>query len=203
MPKARVSPAISAADEGVSVSPARSEGHRQLRALHHSAGEVARKVGVSRQTAHSWKTGAKVPGPDFRAALERDFSIPAQSWGREPVDRGPRSAPQAQGAARPRSQAPAPARPSTLDEVVQLLAELDHDAGFDGILASELARIRDTKTKALALKARLESADQLFEATAILKHPAWRRIRETFVQALQPYPDAARALAAALQDLAA
>jgi hypothetical protein len=70
-------------------------------------------------------------------------------------------------------------------------------------MPSELARIRDTKTKALALKARIEAADALFEASAVAKHPAWRRLRGAILEALRPFPDAARAVAEAIQETGA
>jgi transcriptional regulator with XRE-family HTH domain len=195
-------------DDGVSPAPAtpvtpaasppQSEGQRQLRALTHSAGELAERIGVSRQTVNYWRTGQKTPGPEMRAAIERATAIPAQSWERTPVDR-----PSPRPAKAPLPSAPLPpvtlsGRPSTLDEVTQLLGDLDADAEGD-ILPSELARIRDTKTKALALKARIEAQDALFEAAAITKHASWKRLRATMLDALRPFPDAARAVADALQ----
>jgi hypothetical protein len=150
----------------------------------------------------------------MRETLEREFGIPAASWERAPVDRPATAtrAPKGDLPSRPDRALPAHApqpttrpagRPSTLDEVTQLLEELDEDAAADGIMPSELARIRDTKTKALALKARIEAADALFEAQAILKHPSWRRIRGAMLDALRPFPDAARAVAEALQEAGA
>ena len=166
-------------------------------------------MGATRQTVHCWRSGTKVPARPMRETLEREFGIPAASWERTPVDRpAPRPAKADRPAPARTSAAPLAAprpagRPSTLDEVTQLLEELDEDASDDGIMPSELARIRDTKTKALALKARIESQDALFEAQAVVKHPAWRRIRGAMLDALRPFPDAARAVAEALQEAGA
>lgn len=181
----------------------RTEGQRQLLALSLTGSEVATRLGVARQMVHAWRTGAKVPSTPLRAALEREVGIPAASWERAPVDRPaqPRARP---ATPRPATAAPQPspgpsaarsARPSTLDEVTQLLEELDEDAAADGIMPSELARIRDTKTKALALKARIEAQDALFEVQAIARHPAWRRIRGIILDELRAAPEVARRIA--------
>lgn len=178
-----------------------------LRLLHHTGGEIGARIEATRQTVHCWRSGTKTPGPAMRTALEREFGIPAAAWERAPVDRParpptPRQACPAAPSA-PASRTQHRERPSTLDEVTQLLEELDEDASADGIMPSELARIRDTKTKALALKARIESQDALFEATAIIKHPSWRRLRGAILDALRPFPDAARAVAEAIGSEAA
>jgi hypothetical protein len=139
----------------------------------------------------------------MRETLEREFGIPAASWERAPVDRpAPRkpdrpARPDGVPPAHAAAQAPShPAgRPSTLDEVTQLLEELDEDAAADGIMPSELARIRDTKTKALALKARIEAADALFEAQAVAKHPSFRRALAIILDELRGQPDAAKRIA--------
>lgn len=199
--KPAASPAAATTDRGVTragdASPARTDGQRLLRASPLNGGEIAKRIGVSRNTVHEWRRGTKSPGPEMRDALALELGIPAQAWGRAPVDR-PASPPSPSPAV---TSTPRPGeRPSTLDDVLQLLAELDADASADGVLPSDRARIRDTKTKALALKARIEAQDALFEAQAITKHPAWRRIRTTIVESLRPYPDAARAVATALQE---
>ena len=195
---------VTFADAG-DASPARSEGQRQLLASSLTGSDVATRLGVARQMVHAWRTGAKVPSTPLRAALEREVGIPAASWERAPVDR-PTQPRARQATPRPAAAAahPSPsqgptaarsARPSTLDEVTQLLEELDEDAAADGIMPSELARIRDTKTKALALKARIEAQDALFEVQAIARHPAWRRIRGILLDELRAVPEVARRVA--------
>lgn len=198
-------------------SPPQTEGQRLLRQLDHTGGEVGARVGATRQTVHCWRSGTKMPARQMRETLECEFGIPAAAWERAPVDRPARPSTTRQARKdyayiAPALNPPSPSttaraqhreRPSTLDEVTQLLEELDEDASADGIMPSELARIRDTKTKALALKARIEAADALFEAQAILKHPSWRRIRGAMLDALRPFPDAARAVAEALQEAGA
>lgn len=131
----------------------------------------------------------------MRAGLEREFGIPAAAWERAPVDRPAR--PREVVPTQPVTASPqvAKVRPSTLEEVTQLLEELDHDAGADGIMPSELVRIRDAKVKALSLKARIEAAFALFEAAAVTKHPAWRRIRSIVLDELRPHPELARRIA--------
>lgn len=193
-------------------SPPQTEGQRLLRLLDHTGGEVGTRVGATRQTVHCWRSGTKTPARPMRDTLEREFGIPAASWERAPVDRpAPRPAKADRSPARTSAAplaaplaAPRPAgRPSTLDEVTQLLEELDEDASADGIMPSELARIRDTKTKALALKARIESQDALFESQAVSKHPAWRRIRSIILDELRGDPDVARRIAERLQEVGA
>ena len=43
--------------------------------------EVARKIGVSRQTVWAWAQGHAQPNPEAMAKLETEFGIPRPAWG--------------------------------------------------------------------------------------------------------------------------
>ncbi len=169
-----------------------------LAALKLTGGEVAERIGVPRQMVHAWRTGQKVPSPEMRAALEREVSIPSAAWERAPVDR---PAPTQALAARAAS-GPAREGMTTHEDVTRLLEDLARDAATDGILLSDLVRIRGERVKALSLKARIER-DLALQEEAILGGPVWIGMRERIVAALRPFPDAARAVAEALREMGA
>ena len=88
-----------------------------------------------------------------------------------------------------------------MDDTNRLLDDLDADAEAGDLSPSELGRIRDTKAKTLALKARLEAQSEMFETAAVTKHVGWRRMRDAMLEALRPFPDAARAVVTAIQQV--
>lgn len=184
---------------GVPASPAegddaRTEGQRLLRALPHSGVEVAEAVGASKQAVSAWRAGTKTPSPALRTRIERALGIPAAAWERTSLGRAPAAAPSVTRPVRRSGM-------TTIEDVTQLLEDLAHDAATDGLLLSDLVRIRGERVKALALKARIEAANALFEAEAVQRHPAWRRTLAILVEELRPHPDLARRIAERLQEV--
>jgi hypothetical protein len=166
-----------------------------------SLSEVAGKVGCSsRQTVSDWGKGEKVPGAAYRPRLKEAYGIPAEAWERPPADG--RSAPS------PRPSSPPGVTRTTLEQCLALIrdteAELEADQAAkpeDRLMPSERVKLRDTFARALSLRHRLESAGELLEDRLVRQHPEWKRFRASLLKAVVPYPDAAQAVAAALQEL--
>ena len=47
-------------------------------------GQLARRLGVTRQAVSAWLVGDAVPSPARMAALEREYGIPMRAWTEEP-----------------------------------------------------------------------------------------------------------------------
>jgi hypothetical protein len=60
-------------------------------------------------------------------------------------------------------------------------------------------RARDTMAKLIALKCRMERDRDLLEDRVVREHPKWLATKDAILEALKPYPDAAKAVAEALK----
>lgn len=193
-----------------------SAGSERLKSLSESNAELARQLEVTSQAVAAWRKGTSVPNFAARAKLETQFGIPASSWGA--IARGPHPTPPPIPEDPPDPTSPTPPDPpqrpqpparrprtegepraSSIEECNQLLDNLRAYAGSGNFLPSELARLRDSEAKLIALRARLEREGELLEDRVVREHPAWRRIRSALLVALEPYPDAMRAVIDALQ----
>jgi hypothetical protein len=176
----------------------RSEGQRRLCAVlaSLSLSQVALAAGCSsKQSVANWKAGTKVPDQHFREALEARYGIQSQSWAQEPG-----SADGGQG--RPPEPVAAPsAKPSTMADVDALIAFLRTELESPTILARERVKLSGSMTSALALRHRLEREQELSEDRIVREHPAWKRVHAAILDAVRPYPEAARAVAKALTEV--
>jgi hypothetical protein len=73
-------------------------------------------------------------------------------------------------------------------------AEKKSDIRAALLAVRELTRLAELHERVLA-----ESAGASVSAEAIAKHPAWNRLQGTILRALEPYPEAQRAIADALR----
>lgn len=192
--------APSPADGAADARAPRTEGERQLRALPGSLADLAAKLGVKRQSVHSWKRGDKIPGPDGRVAIEAAFGIPVAAWSAAPGTRLADPAPRAGPAAAPApalsatAGLPAAVTRSTLEDCLITIAAI-RKAAEVAKMPGEIARLRDAETKALALRARLEREQELVEDRIVREHPAWRRLRAVFLKFVERHPESAREFA--------
>ena len=83
---------------------------------------------------------------------------------------------------------------STLDHIRYNLVCVRHDIKFRPMTAPARSKARTDATRMLALIAKLEGQEELSEARYVAKHPEWKRLRKAIMLALEPYPDAARAV---------
>jgi hypothetical protein len=70
-----------------------------------------------------------------------------------------------------------------------------------GLLAAESVKLADAETRLLSLKHRLEKETELQDERIVRHHPMWLQIKTTLGRVLVKWPDAARAVAAALKEL--
>jgi hypothetical protein len=73
--------------------------------------------------------------------------------------------------------------------------------------ATELARLMASEGTLIERIARLEAQRraeiELLESRIVREHPAWQRLRDAVLDALRPFPDAARAVLTAVQSIEA
>lgn len=175
----------------------RSDGQRLLMAVPLSLAKVAAAIGASKATVGDWRTGNKVPGPAFRAALEKAYGIPVASWGEAPSGVPAADVP----TKAPRRAEQPPAAPSTLQDVETLLGSVKTALANDKLLSSERVRLTDSQTRLLSLKHKLERDQETQEDSLVRFNPHWLRIRTVLTETLAPFPDAARAVADKLKEL--
>jgi transcriptional regulator with XRE-family HTH domain len=159
-----------------------------------SLAAIAKAISVkSPQSIADWRNGTKTPSPDYRAAIEGAFGIPARAWSL----RAGTAADAPPGDAEPADPSAPP--PSTLEDCLALLATIRRDRQQAGLMASERVKLADAEARILALRARLESATELSEDRYVRDHPSWRRLEDAIIAALEPHPAAAKAVRDAIE----
>lgn len=121
--------------------------------------------------------------------------LPADGKALEPAEAppGPPAAPEAP---------PKPGEaPTTIEGVESLLAMIRRAQTQENLLASEQVRLADAETRLLGLRHRIEKETELSEDRIVRLHPKWIRVRALLAETLIQWPDAARAVAAALREL--
>ena len=184
----------------------RTEGERRLRAVDESTSQVAARLGKSKQTVSCWRRGTKLPSPASRALLEEAYGIERTAWDRTPAKVKAKTA-KAKAPKEPPAKAappppPRPESPTLLQEVEWELAVLRQLSEDKDLSASVRARLSDSRTKLISLRARLEREQELVEDRLVREHPMWLRIREVledFVKRLKP--EDAREMRAAIAEL--
>lgn len=168
----------------------KSEGQRLLQEEPGSAVSMAAKIGCGKAAIGHWRTGARSPGESARHKLDLLYGIPRRAWDVMPGC----------SVEEPQEQAP----PEHLDtdtltitkgQISAILTTLRNDSLTDGAAA----KLRDTLSKLLALRTRIERDRDLQEDRVVRDHPEWTRIKAAILEALKPYPDAAEAVAKVLR----
>ena len=194
----------------------RSQGAAQLAAVAEDRGLSLRDLAQltnhrSAESPRNWLRGVKTPARPAREAIERALGVPVASWDLA-EDVTPATAPRTEdfSAPHPASAAtvvnittvepPTPRRTSTLDDVLALLAELERLASDSQLTPGERAKSIDSRGRLIALRARLERAEELREDHYVKNHPAFRRFCDRLIEALTPFPEAALAVHRALQE---
>jgi hypothetical protein len=165
----------------------RSEGQRMLIAVTGTLAAIGAEVGAKANMVFTWKTGSKVPSANARARMQEAFGIPARAWSVLPG--GTLSEDPATAALQPGAAAP-----STLEDCLALLSVIRRDRQQAGLMPGERVRLAGAEAQILALRAKLEQAAELAESRYVVQHPAWLRLRRAIVVALEPFPDAAKAV---------
>lgn len=99
----------------------------------------------------------------------------------------------------PRYPSPPPTDAPSIAAARHALACIRHDLTHRRDLSlPSLSKLRGDEARALALVAKLEREGELTEARFVKDHPAFREHCARILEALRPYPDASRAVVAAL-----
>lgn len=187
------------------VITAATEGQRQLRDLGATTRAIAKRAGVSVGLAAQWRTGEKLPPEAKRKKLESLFGIPAKSWDRRPESEAPTAAAEETSSSTAAAAAVVlpPDGSDTLELTNLALASIRATLARGNLSEAASARTQDSLTKLLSLRARLERDQELLDDRIVRDHPQWARIKEAIRNAVEPFPDAARAIHEALEKLGA
>lgn len=189
------------------VITAATEGQRLLREESATTRTIAKRAGVSAGLAAQWRTGEKLPAEAKRKKLESLFGIPAKSWDRRPTTSSSTTPAPDASAAADASAIEAAMRAGTDLDTLELtnlaLASIRATLARGNLSEAASARTQDSLTKLLSLRARLERDQELLDDRIVRDHPQWARIKEAIRNAVEPFPDAARAIHEALEKLGA
>lgn len=170
----------------------RSEGQRMLLHVSGSLLAIAKAIGVkSPQTVLYWRNGRSIPSPELRAQMQVTLGIPIQAWTSRPAgDRA--ETPEAMLEELPQT---------SLEECLELLQVIRRDRHQPNLLPGERTKLVDAEARILKLRADLEMRAELSEDRYVREHPAFLRVRNEIARVLVAYPEAARAVADALERL--
>lgn len=169
-----------------------NDGARALRACGKTQTEIARELKITKQVVGRWFNGKAKPGPDHRIVLEARGWARASQWD---SDKG--------GVAGTIHNALTAPEAAPEDPVVELLGtreELLLQAkrlrtllNRSDLSASAQVQTERALSSVLGAVARLEGV-KISEST-IVRHPAHRAVMAAVLGALEPFPEALRAVA--------
>jgi hypothetical protein len=174
----------------------RTEGQRLFLKIGGTLTSIAQQISphVSAQNVLDWRSGVR-PRTAQRAEIFAAFRIPVAAWSERPSVTEPNQPP----------QLPPPPEPepggTTLEDCMRLLRIVRADQAVPNILPTERVRLMDAETRILKFRADLEARAELSEDRYVREHPAWLRARNVISSTLKQYPEAARAVAEALERL--
>ena len=83
---------------------------------------------------------------------------------------------------------------TNLADVLEQIRQMKADLSTPNLDPSVRVRIRDTLSKFCSIRDRIEKREELLEDRIVTSHPMFRRVLDGVVEALAPFPDAARAV---------
>lgn len=189
------------------------EGVRLIRAIVNARGlgDVAKKIKCSEAGIRNWLALRRRPDSDARMAMFEAYDIPIAAWS-APVSK-PAPPPKKHLPSAPPSQAPPEPPPSSEPElpidassskdlVRRQLAKIRgriEKAESDGVGLRELSALENSYTNAVRLYSRLCGELEITEAT-ILRSSAWQKLLRLVREALERFPDAAKAIAEKIEE---
>lgn len=168
--------------------------------------EIAERVGVSRGLVSMWLSGQRVPRAENRTAIRKRYGIREATWDQPRAPARSRERPSTPPPPAPGEPAPPPAleegssvraKALRLGRMVQEL--LDGIANDTFALPLERAKVMASAASTLTLLGKLSGETQEISEQRILRLPAWRRIEDVIAAALDPWPEAMRAVGEALR----
>lgn len=191
-----------------------SEGQRLLLAVEASTSAIGRALDVSAGLVSDWRNGRRFPGPEMKAGLKNLYGIEPVAWSVRPgveTAKVVEAIAEAEAAAEP-FEPIAPiteptletaivrgGAPSSLQSCLELLAVLRRDRAQPNLTPANRVKLADAEARILALRARLEAAQELAEDRYVRQHPGWLKCKRAILSALEPYPEAAAAVLTALR----
>lgn len=152
---------------------------------------IGKKISVkSPQTILRWRNGVVLPHMEARARMQVEFGIPIQAWSKRPSSDEP-----------PTTEADEHELPQTADHMDELLRQIRRDRTQPNLLPSERTKLITAEAGILRLRADFEARAELSEDRYVREHPGWLRIRNELARVLAQFPEAARAVADALERL--
>ena len=168
----------------------RTEGQRMLLHVSGSLAAIAKTIDVkSPQTVLRWRNGSATPRMEERARMQVVFGIPIQAWMKRPEGDKPDTVDD--------DSLP----PNSMTHAEELLHVTRRERSVPHLLTSEKAKLIAVEAGLLKMRADLEARAELSEDRYVREHPAWMRIRNELARVLAPFPEAARAVAEALERL--
>lgn len=174
----------------------RTRGSFELARLGLTHEQLAARLGKSRVQVTRWVNGERKPAVQNRHEIAAEFGIEPEAFD-EPLTQ----------AATP----PAAATNTTPDDVPVRQRALELQRNLHDLMVSvrddftatplEKAKVYASAATTLQLLGKLTGDAQEIGEARILRLPAWRKIQERLVSALQPFPKAAVAVADALREL--
>lgn len=186
-----------------------SEGQRLLLLVPDSGGEVARRVGVSRNTVACWRSGQKTPTAPWRKRLARAYpEVPAKAWDLAPASR---AAPEAEDDLDD-DDAGADDAPEDMDGVTPVdrakrharrISMLRRDAEARGAKPSTIHRLLDLERKAILDWGSAAGEFAPIGENGLTETSRWLQIRACILAALDPHPECRARVLAAFEKLGA
>jgi hypothetical protein len=185
----------------------------QLSALEFSCSEVVAKLKtagltVSRMSVSGWQTGKKKPAPAARAAIAEALKIPVSAWDSDAHPKAGTAAGRDADLVDDHTVAFAPTRPLPTSSLADpTAADLAHDLMTRIQLFREQSEMSDLGIHARKMLAEMEGkaieryaklAGQSTSERDLLRSPFFTKVLDEMVAALEKFPDALRALRAAL-----
>ncbi len=173
----------------------RTEGQRRLLEVEESDLEISAQLGTKKAIVGHWRRGRRLPGVGNRRKLELLYDIPLRAWDVTPGTEATETVTEiTTPAAIPRNHS----ANDTLTMVLVQIEAIETDLRNAKLTDASKSKLRDTLTKLLSLRAKLEQNRELLEDHVVREHPEWLRLKARMLEALKPYPDAAKAVADAL-----
>jgi hypothetical protein len=157
------------------------------------AAEFGRRVKVSEGMARHLATGRKTAGVALRDRIATVVGIPAEAWDE------PAKVVEAKPSPKPKAPATEPDEDTTIGRYLRTVADIDATLA-DDIPASAKASLYRARLDALHRISVLRGEHELTMAQ-LVRSRIWRDIQARLETALASYPEAATAIADALEDL--
>jgi hypothetical protein len=185
----------------------RSEGIKKLAATGLEHEEIAVRLRahglkVTRSAVAHWCRGARKPTDEQRVALKKEWGIPLRSW---EIYGAIEEKPNGESKPPRRREAPPEFFAMTTAQTAERLRRNAQQLLFDGedpdVPAAERRRLLEGAATLLEKVGKLTGESQAITASKVYRSPVWQRIQAAIEKALEPFPQAMRAVGEALAEL--